>query len=60
MVPFTEMEKTRGRTSMERLEINNSAFVLLSSRCNTVFIVFNSDLSELHGNSLEKAYLLNF
>lgn len=60
VVTFTEMEKTGGGTGLERVEINNSVLGLLSSRCNTVFIVFNFDLSELGGNSPEKAYLLNF
>lgn len=59
VVSFIEMEKT-GRRNLARLEINNSALSLLGSRYDTAFIVFNFDLSELHSNSLEKAYLLNF
>lgn len=60
MVSFTEMEKTRERTGLEGLEISNSILGILNSRCDTVFIIFNFDLSELCGNSLEKAYLLHF
>ena len=58
-MPFTGMKRTRGRTGLEGLEINDSVWGTLHSRSNAVSTVFNFYLSELHGNSLEKAYLLN-
>lgn len=60
VVTFTEMEKTEEGAGLKGVEINNSVSGILSSRCNTVVAAFNFDLSELGGNSLEKAYLLNF
>lgn len=58
-MPFTGMDRTRGRTGLESLEINDSVWGILHSRSNTVSKVSNFYLSELHGNSLDKAYLLN-